>query len=195
MDIPKIIRKLFGLAKIARGQAGTPEGDNAQRMVDVMLERHPLNLPQDGLVRTEVRVPMENDYDRDLAALLSKSTNTEAYVFKTTKEIRFSGIKVCVDEAVKHYTAQRATLERLTAFTVLGYLMGSFGEEAIGEHIKEAAEVSKTVETGLEEAKEQAEAVKGTFDEMPTDEEEEMVGAAASVGARSPLTLWEGLKK
>ena len=38
MKIPKLIRKLSGLYKLAVGQAGKPEGENARRQMDKMLE-------------------------------------------------------------------------------------------------------------------------------------------------------------
>ena len=186
MEIPKIIRRLFGLNKLATDQAGTHEGNNAQRMMDVMLEKHDLNLPEGALVQSETRVPLENDWDTDLAVLISKATHTEAHIFKDTKEIRFRGIKIAVDESVKHYEQQKFKMERIMGFSALGYMMGAFGEEAMQEHIKSSSEKSQTVESGIEEAKAQAEK-KSIFDDKPTEDEGEMVGAAGLVGAKDPV--------
>ena len=194
MDVPKIIRRLFGLNKLATDQAGTNEGDNAQRMMDAMLEKHGLSLPDGGLVQSETRVALENDWDTDLAVLISKATHTEAHIFKDAKEIRFRGIKIAVDEAVKHYEQQRFKMERIMGFSALGYMMGAFGEEAMEDHIKGSSEKSQTVEAGIEEAKAQAEK-KSIFDEEPTEDEGEMVGAAGIVGAKDPVIYWKGLKK
>jgi len=193
LEIPKIIRRLFGLHKLATDQAGTNEGDNAQRMMDAMMEKHGVQIPADDLVHGTALVKKEKDWDTDLAVLISKATHTEAHILKTG-EIRFSGIKIAVDEAVKHYEQQKFKMERIMGFSALGYMMGAFGEEAMQEHIKSSSEKSQTVESGIEEAKAQAEK-KSIFDDKPTEDEGEMVGAAGIVGAQDPVIYWKGLKK
>lgn len=193
MDIPKVIRRLFGLNNLATGQAGTPEGDNAQRMMDTMLEKHDLNIPEGALAEGEARVPMEHDYDRDLARLISKATHTTVHIFKDANEMKFSGIQVAVDEAVKHYETQREKLERLTGYTILGYLMGAFGNDAVGELMAEAKDLSKTVQAGQKEAEDRAKKAQA-FEEDPTKTEGGLITAAAEIGLEDPVTYWDRLK-
>lgn len=199
LDIPKLLRKLSGLHNIASGQGDTPEGDNAQRQLDRMVEKAGVNLPEGSLEPHELSVDKKNDWDVDLLQLICLATHTEGGRLKSTPDkLRIKGLKIAVLEAEKHFYEQRKAVERLLGFVAMGYFMGSFGRDTFLEYLKKAAEtgdISETLEAGLQENQERAEAEQEDVDVAPTKDEAATVKAAAVAGAKSRAQFWENLKK
>ncbi len=186
MDVLKIIKRLFSLHKIANDQPGSPEGDNAERMKLSLMERHKVQIPEGDLVESEAFCEQDNDWNKDVASLIGQATGTDVYVIDG--KIRFKGVKVAVDEAATKYKKHRDIAERLSGFTIIGYLVGVFGEEAVKPMVS-SADASPTIQAGKKEAASRAE----IYEREPNAEEELLLGSAARIGAEDPLNLWEGL--
>jgi len=194
MDILKFIRKLAGLHKLAKDQAGTPEGDTAQSMMDKLLEGKNITLPEGGLDHHETTLKKKFDWDGDLAQIISRMTRTEAVAYKIDDtKILFRGLRVSVEEAEKHFLFQRDQLERLLGFVTVGYMMGAFGKDFL-DYLEEAeSKKSSTVAAGLQENADRAEKAKNSTED-PTAGESASLTAAAGVGKNHPVKLWESLK-
>jgi hypothetical protein len=195
MKIPSLIRKLSGLFKLATGQAGTPEGDNARRQMNKMLETQDVKISDEQLEQHEVTVDKLNDMDGDLATIIADMTNTVAYALKTDKGvIRFKGVRVCVLEAERVFVKTSQGLNRMAAYVSLGYLAGSVGVERFQKYIMDAQKAGKTSDI-LKETLAQSEEESKKFnalDTEPTDQEGKVVVAATL--AAEEMKFWESLK-
>lgn len=195
MEIPTLIRKVSGLFKLATGQAGTPEGDNARRQMDRMLEKQKIKLADEQLEQHEVTVDKLNPMDGDLATIIADITNTVAYSLKTDKEqIRFKGVRVCVLEAERAFVKASQGLNRMAAYVSLGYVAGTVGPERLQKYIMDAQKAGKTSDI-LKETLAQSEEESKKFnplDEEPSDEEGKVVLAATA--AVDEMKFWESLK-
>lgn len=192
MKIPKILRRLASLMKLSVDQAGSPEGENAERMMTKMRDAHPINLDDDALELHEESVTLIHDWENDLVFLLSRITNVEVSSGKNGT-VRFTGIRVAVQETVKQYEEHRVMMERLSGFTVLGYMTGAFPKEEVMDYITDIHEKkSKTVQSGQAHAEEQKKKP-GAFDKQMTAAEGELMGTAHELGAASPAEFWTDL--
>lgn len=196
MNIPSLIRKLSGLYKLATGQAGTAEGDNARRQMNRMLEKAKVEIPDDQLEWLEIEVDTLNELDGDLASMIAGMTNTDAYKLKTDGDIiRFRGVRVCVEEAERIFIQTSQGMNRMAAFMSLGYIAGSLGPDVFLDYIEQAQKTggaSSTLEKGLEDAEEQAKKF-NALDQDPTEQEGKVVQAATA--AADTVTLWEKLER
>jgi hypothetical protein len=150
------------------------------------MERHKVRIPDEDLVEAEAFCEKSNDWDRDVASLIAQATGTAVGVLDG--KIRFKGVKVAVDEAATKYKKHRDIAERLSGFTIIGYLVGVFGEEAV-MGMASSTDASSTIQAGKKEAASRAE----IYEREPNVEEELLLGAAGRIGAEDPLNLWEGL--
>ena len=195
MEIPTLIRKISGLFKLASGQAGTPEGENARRQMDRMLEKQEVKISDEQLEHHEVTVDKLNDMDGDLAAMIADITNTVAYTLKTDKDqIRFKGVRVCVLEAEREFLKASQGMNRMASFVTLGYLAGTVGPERFMKYITDAQKAGGTSDVLKETLAQSEEEAKkfNAFDEKPTDQEGEVVLAATA--AADEMKFWESLK-
>jgi hypothetical protein len=187
MDSEKITRllgRLSNLHKMAVDQKGFPEGENAARMAAKMQEDHGLCLEEGALDMHEASVKLGEDWDRDTARVIATILPVEVSI--RGDEAVYRGIKVAVDEAVKHYESINAGLERVIGYTVLGYLVGTLSPKVVMAYI-DSADASSTLKAGAEVHAEQSE----KEDDM-TDGEVKLMLEAVKVG--DPIELWKGLQ-
>lgn len=190
MEIPKLIRKLAGLYKLAVGQAGKPEGDNARRQMDKMLENSSVKITDDMLASHEVLCECSSDWDGDLAQVVAMITRTDCAQLKIGK-IRFRGTRVSVEEAERNYNKLRDAMYRISAFAVLGYMAGSFGEDVLDEYMNSVPTRSESKPADEATIKSRMHEV---FSREATDAEGELAEAAGLAGSKDPVKLWESLK-
>jgi len=192
MDIPKLIRKLKGLCKLAVRQAGKPEGENARAHMDTMMENSSVKITDEMLEDHEALCECTNDWDVDLAKITAMITGADAARLKNGK-IRFRGTRVSVEEAEKHYIKQRDAMYKTSVVAVLGHMMGSFGKDVLDEWLSQSGDVSETVKVGMEESENNSR-IQDAFSGGPTDVDGELLVAAAVAGAKDPIKLWGGLE-
>lgn len=187
-DIAKLLRRLSALFKISVDQDGTPEGENAARMMATLRDSHGLDVFAHDLEDVEIWCDNDHDWERDLARLISNGTHTQVDVLDG--KLRFRGLRVAVEEAVAHYEAHRKTCRRLVAFTAVGYMIGTFGAEAFNTYRREAKELSATIQ----EAQQADDDDDDLFSREPSDAENGLIVAAGRVGKTEPITFWGKLK-
>lgn len=181
-DVPKILRRLAALKKIAVDQAGTPEGENAGNMMAKLLEAHPLRLASSALDLHEQTVTRVHDWEADLVRLIAHLTHCDVQVAAT--EIIVRGLRVAVEETVRKYEKHRAMLESMAAYAVLGYLFGAFDSDYVFAYLKDQGDKSQTVEAGKSHIH---------MDDELTELEANLIRSAEKVGADDPVTFWEDL--
>jgi hypothetical protein len=182
-DVPKILRRLAALKRIAVDQEGTPEGDNAERMVVSLLETCPLNLADDALDLHEQAVTRVHDWEGDLIRIIGGIAQVDVQI---DNKITVRGIRVAVEEAVRLYEKHRTMLEGMTAYAVLGYLFGAFDSGQVLDYLNDTTEKSKTVEAGKGHTN-------PVDNDGPTELEIALMRSAKAVAADDPITCWEGL--
>jgi len=194
MEIPTLIRKLSGLSKLALDQTGTPEGDNARRQMELMAEKAGVKITPEQLAYHEVSLDSLNELDGDLAAMLGEMTNTEASKLKMGGKIKFKGIRVCVEEAERHFIRISQGMNRMAAFTSMGYLAGAIGPTRFMEYVDKAqgaGNASDVLRKTLEDSEEETKKF-NAFDETPTDQESGMMKTVLTNTAE--VQLWKSLK-
>ncbi len=179
----RLLGRLSNLWKMAVDQAGFPEGENAARMAAKMQEDHGLSLGEGALDMHEASVKLENEWDVDIARVIARALPVE--VRASEGQATYHGIKVAVDEAVKHYDAVHDGVERALGFTVVGYLIGSFGPNVL-DYLS-SSDTSGALKAGAE-----AHAEQGKKDDEMTEEELKLMLDASKVG--DLIQLWEGLQ-
>ncbi len=179
----RLLGRLSNLRKMAVDQEGFPEGENAARMAAKMQEEHGLCLEEGALDMHEASVKLANEWDMDVARVIARMLPVEVRPGKD--EAVYRGIKVAVDEAVKHYDVVHGGIERALGFTVVGYLIGSFGPDVL-EYIG-TSDTSSALKAGAE-----AHAEQGEKDDEMTEEELKLMLDASKVG--DLIQLWEGLQ-
>lgn len=185
-DIPKLLRRLAALHNIAVDQAETPEGKNASRMMASLMESHALDVSAEDLESFEIRCDNDHDWERDLAQLISRSTQTQLDIIDG--KLRFRGLRIAVEEAVEHYEAHRKACRRLVAFTAVGYMIGTFGAETFAAHVRESQELSTTIREAQEAEDDDV------FARKVSDAENNLIVVAGRIGEGKPVTFWKKLK-
>ena len=150
MEFIKLLNRLAKLHRIAENQKGTPEGDNARAMFLRFKEDSPIKIEDDAFDFVEKTIDIKMDWDGDVASILAQELGVGAHGIKQNQRVVvFSGIKILVDEAVKHYSRIQKELERMTGFAALGFLFRAFGPDVVHRVIA-SKDVSDSLRAGAE---------------------------------------------
>lgn len=189
MDVLKVLHRLSALRKIAKGQAGTPEGDNAAFHAIAWKKKHGLEVGEEA---TETKVELfvcEQYWEREILIHIGHTLELDVYKLKTG-EIRLTGMAIVVEEAKYLYKFHRDIFERIVSFSLLGYLFSAIPEGL------ERMEQSSSEPSGTHPQKEEP-MPKGFSKEdlqNPRPEDVAIMQAVAKVGMEKSRPLWENLK-
>ena len=127
IDIPKLLRKLTNLSRLAVGTAGTPEGQNAARAMAKMVGSSGIEFEDDAFDVIEETCTVKYKYETDLVWLCAHVAQVEAKVTPTSA--KFSGSRVCVNEAVAAYAKSRKAARSVVMSGLVGYMLAAFGKD------------------------------------------------------------------
>jgi hypothetical protein len=185
MDIPKILRRLLALRRMAKGQEGTPEGDNAAHHANAWADKHGLDIPEEALETNEKLIEFEHYWEYELIVYIGQMLDLDTYKMKSG-EVRFTGIQVVIDEAMSLYKHHHKPLERIINFAMVGYIFGAMPDG-----------IDKTVEFKhlYEEAREFPETHRISKEDLedPSAIEKVIATAAGKAGEKESMPLWESL--
>lgn len=189
MDIPKILRRLLALRRTAKDRANTPEGDNAARHAHAWSAKHGLDLSDESLETDVELVKCEQFWEIELLAYIAHML--ELGVHELNGEIRLTGIRAILDEAMMLYEHHQAYLRRVVNFSMVGYLFAAMPEGLAGYREMDRSDFPN--DTPSDDASKRRILDREMF-EHPSVAEKALVTSAGQAGTNSAKPLWESLK-
>ena len=189
MEFLKLLNRLAKLHRIAENQKGTPEGDNARAIFLRFKEDSPIKLEDDAFNFVVETVDIKMDWEGDVAIMLAEELGISAN--SPTRDpgvVVFRGMKIIVDEAVKHYSRIQKELERITGFAALGFLFRAFGPDVVArilgsENVSDSLRAGAEMQSGIQSAHDTSD---------PSDAETKFMMEAAKLS--EPIEFWQQVK-
>ncbi len=132
MDIQKALKRIMPLRRLARDQAGTPEGETALKQAKFFEEKYSIEIPDDAFEAASHEFETGYLWEEILLEVLASMLEL-AYRRKDGRLI-LDGPKFAVDEAVEAFEFHRDVIERIamsTAFSYMGAAIPGFSDELL----------------------------------------------------------------
>ncbi len=201
MDTAKALKRIMPLRRLARDQAGTPEGDTALKQAEFFEEKYNLKIPDDAFEATSHEFETGYLWEEILLEVLASMLDL-AHRRKGGRFI-LDGPKFAVDEAVEAFEFHRDVIERIamsTAFSYMGAAVPGFGEallEAIAnsEERKAASEI-KGEENDPEKGGRYTpgNVIDRVFGSKSDPMQEKITMLMQNIGSRNVRPFWERFK-